>query len=56
MIFLKIIFASILITRTRFFELKFSILVKELLPDCIRKLNKFNLTNSIIDLALKFVL
>ena len=50
----SIIIDSTLKIRKRLVEMKFSTLVEQLLPDCHRKLNYFNLTNLIIDLAVKF--
>ena len=47
-----VILDSTLIIRERIVELKFSTLVEQLLPDCLEKLNKFNSTNLIIDLAI----
>ena len=51
-----LIFHSTLIIRKRFLELKFSTLVEQLLPDCLGKFNKFNVTNLIIDLTIKIFL
>ena len=51
-----IIFDSTLITRKQFVELKFSLLVQQLLLDYLAKLKKFNSKNLIVDLAIKMFL
>ena len=51
-----IIFYSILVTRKRFVELKFSTLVQQLLPVYLGKFTKINLTNLIVYLAIEIFL